>query len=59
MYICICNAITDGMLAENPELLKKIGTNCGKCLQWLKENKYPGTDIKIQNGGKNLSNGSM
>ncbi len=48
MYICVCNAITTTMLKENPELIKKIGSNCGKCLEWLKENKYPGTDIKIE-----------
>ena len=47
MYICVCNAITETMLKENPELQKKIGTNCGKCLAWLKQNRYPGTDIKI------------
>ena len=59
MYICICNAITDGMLKDNPELVKQIGTDCGKCLQWLKENKYPGTNIKIQNGGKITSSGDI
>ena len=47
MYICVCNAITETMLKENPELHKKIGSNCGKCLAWLKQNRYPGTDIKI------------
>ena len=57
MYICVCNAITDKMLEENPELMNKIGSNCGKCLQWLKQNKYPGTNIEIQNGGKNTSFG--
>lgn len=59
MYICICNAITESALKENPELNKLIGTNCGRCLQWIKENKYPGTDIKIQNGGKNTSFGDI
>jgi hypothetical protein len=37
------------MLKENPELVKKIGTNCGKCLEWVKEGYYPGTKIKIEN----------
>ena len=47
MYICICNGITQKMLQDDPELIKKLGSNCGKCLEWIKDNKYPGTDIEI------------
>jgi len=35
MYICICNAITQKMLAENSFLLAKVGSKCGKCLEDL------------------------
>jgi len=48
MYICICNGITESMLKDNPELVNKIGTNCGKCLEWVKKGYYPGTNIKIE-----------
>jgi len=33
MYICICNAITEKDIKENPELNKLVGTVCGMCLQ--------------------------
>lgn len=33
MYVCICNAITEKMLAENHFLLEKVGSKCGKCLE--------------------------
>ena len=48
MYICICNAITETQLKENPELKKLIGTKCGKCLPWIEKGLIPGTDIKIK-----------
>ena len=35
MYVCICNAITERMLKDNPELVSVVGNSCGKC----KENK--------------------
>jgi len=31
MYLCICNAITETMVRENPSLKEKIGTKCGIC----------------------------
>jgi len=31
MYVCICNAITQKMLAENSFLMAKVGSKCGKC----------------------------
>jgi len=33
MYVCVCNAITEKMLAENHFLLEKVGSQCGKCLE--------------------------
>lgn len=32
MYVCICNAITEKMLDDEPFLINKVGTKCGKCL---------------------------
>lgn len=32
MYICICNAISEKMLRENPSLANVVGSKCGKCL---------------------------
>jgi len=34
MYICICNAITENDVKENPELNNLVGTICGKCLEY-------------------------
>ena len=33
MYICICNAITENDIKENPELKYLVGIVCGKCLE--------------------------
>jgi len=33
MYVCICNAITQKMLAENSFLMAKVGNKCGKCTE--------------------------
>ena len=33
MYLCICNRITESMLAENSFLIDVIGSKCGKCLE--------------------------
>ena len=33
MYICICNAITEKDIRENPELNTLVGTVCGMCLE--------------------------
>jgi len=33
MYVCICNAITEKMLAENSFLLSLVGSKCGKCVE--------------------------
>lgn len=33
MYVCICNAITQKMLAENSFLMAKVGVKCGKCIE--------------------------
>lgn len=33
MYLCICNRITESMLAENSFLLNVIGSKCGKCIE--------------------------
>lgn len=48
MYVCICNGITETMLQNNPQLIKECGTNCGKCLEWLAENKVPGTNQQLK-----------
>ena len=33
MYVCICNAITQKMLAENSFLMAKVRSKCGKCVE--------------------------
>jgi bacterioferritin-associated ferredoxin len=33
MYVCICNAITQKMLAENSFLMDIVGNKCGKCIE--------------------------
>jgi len=44
MWVCLCNAISDKMLKEDPSLIEKVGTNCGKC----KENKtYENTSNRV------------
>jgi hypothetical protein len=32
MYLCICCNITTEDVAKDPELLKLVGSVCGKCL---------------------------
>lgn len=32
MYVCICNAISEKMIRENPSLANVVGSKCGKCL---------------------------
>ena len=34
MYVCICNAITEKDIKENPELNNLVGTVCGMCLNY-------------------------
>ena len=34
MYICICNAITENDIIENPKLNDLVGTVCGMCLNY-------------------------
>ena len=48
MYLCICNTITQKMVSEDSTLYAIIGNKCGKCMDWIKDNKYPGTDIEIE-----------
>lgn len=36
------------MLKEDPTLIKQCGTQCGKCLEWISQNKIPGTNIPIK-----------
>ena len=33
MYLCICNNISEKDLLEEPFLVNKIGTGCGKCIE--------------------------
>jgi len=33
MYVCICNAITSKMIKDDPSIILKVGTNCGKCIE--------------------------
>jgi len=37
MYICVCKAITDSMLKQNPELRSECSTQCGKCRKAVAE----------------------
>ena len=32
MYVCICNAITEKDIEEDPRLKELVGSVCGKCL---------------------------
>lgn len=48
MYVCVCKAITESQLKDNPDLKHLVGTGCGKCLEYLKANTYPGTDIPLE-----------
>jgi len=32
MYICICNAIREKDLIDNPTLKTKVGSVCGQCI---------------------------
>jgi len=33
---------------EDPEYYTEVmGSGCGKCIEWLKHNRYPGTDTPI------------
>ena len=48
MYLCVCNRVTLSDYRKDPQHYSHIvGSNCGKCLEWLKDNKYPGTHIPI------------
>lgn len=31
-YVCICNAISEDDIRENPALIHECGTGCGTCL---------------------------
>lgn len=33
MYLCICNNISEKDLLEEPFLINKIGSSCGKCIE--------------------------
>ena len=37
MYICVCKAITDSMLKQNPKLRTECSTQCGKCRSTVSE----------------------
>lgn len=47
MWVCLCNAISDKMLKEDPSLIEKVGTNCGKCKE-TKEQIRTRTVLKRQ-----------
>lgn len=50
MYVCICNQITEDMIKNDPSLIKKIGTNCGKCKEQLQKSNLQNTaplDVQI------------
>ena len=44
MYVCICNAITEKDIRENPELNSLIGTVCGTCLNYERRRINKQTD---------------
>ena len=37
MWVCICNGISDTMLKNDPTLIEKVGTSCGKCKEETKD----------------------
>jgi bacterioferritin-associated ferredoxin len=48
MYVCICNRITSSDLAlDYDKAIAQCGTGCGKCVQYIQEGVFPGTDIPI------------
>ena len=47
MYVCVCNTITSDDLNKNPELIHECGTKCGKCLDYIANGVYPGTNVMI------------
>lgn len=48
MYLCICNKVLLEDYHEDPEYYTEVmGSGCGKCIEWLKSNRYPGTDTPI------------
>jgi len=54
MYLCICNRITESMLAENSFLIDVIGSKCGKCLE--SESVNDGERVTyITNPSKNIT----
>jgi bacterioferritin-associated ferredoxin len=36
MYVCICNAITQDDIKNDPSLIKVLGTKCGSCMEQTK-----------------------
>ena len=32
MYVCVCNNVKASELRDNPELINRVGTNCGLCM---------------------------
>ena len=48
MYLCVCNKVFLEDYHDDPEHYKSVmGSGCGKCIEWLKANRFPGTDIQI------------
>jgi len=47
VYVCVCNTITSDDLNKNPELIHECGTKCGKCLDYIANGVYPGTNVMI------------
>ena len=48
MYLCVCNKVFLEDYHDDPEHYKTVmGSGCGKCIEWLKANRFPGTDIQI------------
>ena len=47
MYVCVCNAITSSNIVDNPSVLHKCGTNCGKCIAYMDNAVYTGTETPL------------
>ena len=47
MYVCVCNAITSSQIVDNPNLIYNCGTRCGKCIQYIKQSVYTGTETPL------------
>jgi len=52
MIVCVCKAISEKDLKENPKLQSLVGTGCGKCLYGPPWQCILPPEKKLQNNSK-------